>query len=127
MTANDTLRQLLDKRGVEWRRTPHYSSESMDNETVFFGIGIEWLANDHFNGRLGLRALKYEVTPEQAIAATLGRGTCRIDYHFGEWYCTGCGVMVGTCDPSSELCIDGNAIELWSYCPNCGRRVVNEQ
>lgn len=71
-TATDELRRMLDERGVEWRRTPHYSSESMDNETVFCGIGIEWLASDHLNGRLGLRALKYEVTPEQAIEATLG-------------------------------------------------------
>ena len=75
MTATEELRQLLDERGVEWRRTPHYSSESMDNETVFCGIGIEWMASDHLNGRLGLRALKYEVTPEQAVEATLGRGT----------------------------------------------------
>ena len=71
MTATERLRQLLDERGVEWRRTPHYSSESMDNETVFCGIGIEWLASDHLNGRLGLRALKYEVTPEQAVEATM--------------------------------------------------------
>lgn len=71
-SATDELRRLLDERGVEWRRTPHYSSESMDNETVFCGIGIEWLASDHLNGRLGLRALKYEVTPEQAVEATMG-------------------------------------------------------
>lgn len=71
MTTTERLRQLLDERGVEWRRTPHYSSESMDNETVFCGIGIEWLASDHLNGRLGLRALKHEVTPERAVEATL--------------------------------------------------------
>lgn len=72
MTATERLRALLDERGVEWRKTPHYSSESQDNETVFEGNGIEWYANDHLNGRLGLRAVRYEVTPEQAIAATLG-------------------------------------------------------
>lgn len=73
-SATERLRALLDERGVEWRRTPHYSSESIDNETVFRGEGIEWYANDHLNGRLGLRALRYEVTPEQAVEATLGRG-----------------------------------------------------
>ena len=72
MSATEELRRLLDERGVEWRRTPHYSSESQDNETIFEGNGIEWYANDHMNGRLGLRALRYEVTPEQAIEATLG-------------------------------------------------------
>ena len=61
--------------------------------------------------------------PEPSKATVLGRGTCRIDYHFGEWYCTGCGKMVGTSDPTSELNVDGNFIELWSYCPNCGRKV----
>ena len=72
MTATEELRRLLDERGVEWRRTPHYSSESFDNETVFNNGVIDWLAYDHINGRVGLRALKYEVTPEQAVEATLG-------------------------------------------------------
>ena len=122
-TATERLRAMLDERGVEWRRTPHYSSESMDNETVFCGIGIEWLASDHLNGRLGLRALKYEVTPERAVEATLGRGTCSI--RGGE--CDQCGAH-----------IHRDAVLFWvpagggmrtvesrdvSYCPNCGRRV----
>lgn len=50
-------------------------------------------------------------------------GTCHIEEHFGEWYCTGCGVMVGTRDPDSELCVDGNYVSMWNYCPNCGRLV----
>lgn len=48
-SATEVLRRMLDERGVEWRRTPHYSSESQDNETVFAGDGIEWYANDHLN------------------------------------------------------------------------------
>lgn len=65
----------------------------------------------------------------QAIAdelnAELGNGTCRIEERNGDWYCDACGEMVGTCDPASELYIDGNAVELWNYCPNCGRRVMS--
>lgn len=72
MNATDELRRLLDERGVEWRKAPHYSGESQDNETIFEGNGIEWYTNDHMNGRLGLRALRYEVTPQQAVEATLG-------------------------------------------------------
>lgn len=115
MTATDELRRLLDERGVEWRRTPHYSSESQDNETVFEGNGIEWYANDHLNGRLGLRAVRYEVTPEQAIDATLGRGTCRIGrgisglMHVTTGHCSECGAEV---------------VKPARYCPNCGRRCV---
>lgn len=90
MTATEMLRRLLDERGVEWRKTPHYSSESQDNETIFEGNGIEWYTNDHMNERLGLRALRYEVTPEQAIEATLGTritGETSDGYHtFDELY-----------------------------------------
>ena len=90
MTATDELRRLLDERGVEWRKAPHYSGESQDNETIFEGNGIEWYTNDHMNGRLGLRALRYEVTPEQAIEATLGTritGKTSDGYHtFDELY-----------------------------------------
>jgi hypothetical protein len=57
-SATDELRRLLDERGVEWRRTPHYSSESQDNETVFEGNGIEWYANDH--PHLDIRAVEDE-------------------------------------------------------------------
>ena len=123
MTATERLRQLLDERGVGWRRTPHYSSESMDNETVFCGIGIEWLASDHLNGRLGLRALKYEVTPEQAVEATLGRGTCRMTLadlrgpaYTDVYECSECGhqTMVYTVMDESEPP---------RYCPECGRKV----
>ena len=106
-SATDELRRLLDERGVEWRKAPHYSSESQDNETIFVGNGIEWYANDHMNGRLGLRALRYEVTPEQAIDATLGRGTCHVAA-FG--FCSECGARM-----------DGI---YQHYCPNCGRHCV---
>lgn len=116
MTATDELRALLDERGVKW---------TYDSGTYRWRSGrhpfpfAAWAFNDEL---LTVSAVK--VTPAQAVDATLGRVTCRIEAHYGEWYCTGCGVMVGTCDPTSELCIDGNAIELWNYCPSCGREVV---
>lgn len=110
MTATEKLRRLLDERGVEWRRTPHYSSESQDNETVFAGDGIEWYANDHLNGRLGLRALRYEVTPAQAIDATLGRGTC-------EWCAD------GKFDGQTVM-MSNHGWQRINYCPSCGRRIV---
>lgn len=128
MTATEELRRMLDERGVEWRRTPHYSSESIDNETVFRGEGIEWYAHDHLNGRLGLRTARYEVTPEQAIEATLGRGTCHpvANDNLNEsegtgdaWAnCSECGYLLCVLtDPSSPMP---------NYCPKCGRKVVDE-
>ena len=113
MSATDELRRLLDERGVEWRKAPHYSSESQDNETIFEGNGIEWYVNDHMNGRLGLRALRYEVTPEQAVEATLGRGECRqIETEEGFIVCSECGA------PQPE---DYTVY----YCWCCGRKVVD--
>ena len=124
MSATDELRRLLDERGAEWRKAPHYSSESQDNETIFEGNGIEWYVNDHMNGRLGLRALRYEVTPEQAVEATLGKGTCRVvsklliegEYVPAEYY-------------EFEMeCGEGfkwDESEPPRYCPNCGRKVVD--
>lgn len=123
MTATEELRRMLDERGVEWRRTPHYSSESIDNETVFRGEGIEWIANDHLNGHIGLRALRYEVTPEQAVEATLRRETCRMTRVENEerilcgWVeCSECGPVY---PPAAKAIQD--AIR---FCPYCGRRVV---
>lgn len=68
----------------------------------------------------------WHYTPEQFMNMLVGVGTCHIEERHGDWYCTGCGEMVGTCDTASELCIDGNAIELWVHCPNCGKRIVSD-
>ena len=130
-SATEELRRLLDERGVEWRRTPHYSSESRDNETVFEGTGIEWYANDHLNGRLGLRAVRYEVTPEQAVAATLGPGTCRDLGGTGAngeqvFNCSECGCVLSLYDRdgSNNLCTSF-VFDYPRYCPECGRKVVS--
>lgn len=127
-SATDELRRLLDERGVEWRRTPHYSSESIDNETVFRGEGIEWIANDHLNGHIGLRALRYEVTPEQAVEATLGKGECEI-LGYDDGYDEGVdGEMYQYADPRYFLSCEHEAYGSITpnYCPVCGRKVVDE-
>lgn len=69
------------------------------------------------------RKLDYDFVIADELNATLGSGTCHIVERNGDWYCDACGDMVGTCDPASELFIDGNAVKLWNYCPNCGARV----
>ena len=118
MSATDELRRLLDERGVE-----HYD-------------GVEktyWL-----NDRRAYRASADEVsngliqlhlwctTPEQAIEATLGRGTCRfIDDSDGEFppKCSACGY-----EPSIYECSwlnDGGYEFEGNYCPNCGAKVVS--
>lgn len=123
MTATDELRRLLDERGVVWTAN---DGEHV-KETCWPYMGELTAAFAEFdNGTTRFACDTWCFTPEQAIAATLGAGTCHIEERHGDWYCTGCGEMVGTCDTTSELYIDGNAIGLWRFCPNCGRRVVSE-
>lgn len=115
MTATERLRELLAEREEDYG---HLLG------TVFWkGARHGHAARDSDEGDK-LIVTSYYLTPEQAIAETLGRGTCRIELLGMNYQCSGCGDVVGSDDPTSELCIDGNAIELWRFCPNCGRRVV---
>lgn len=77
----------------------------------------------------GRQELVFDEDDLQAMAdelnATLGRGKCRIEHYGMGYYCSKCGNEVGSDDPEDEQCIDANAIELWSFCPRCGREVVD--
>lgn len=61
MTATDELRRLLDERGVEW-------DEYGDGYTLFQRGGREYTVQPNVCNRL----IVTNLTPEQAIAATLG-------------------------------------------------------
>lgn len=123
MSVTDELRAILDERVVEW-----WAEESeIDHVTVWNANGgharfYEPKTTNHDLLQVGY----YDCTPAQAVEATLGRGMCQIEERHGEWRCTRCGEIVGDSDPWSELYINGNAIELWRYCPWCGREVVQE-
>ena len=110
MTATDDLRRLLDERGVEWCDDGYPTTC-----TVWVSNGIVW----HGLWRDDCIELIAHLTPEQAIDATLGRGTCQMQRvesgtnmtRYG-WRCTECGMLaIGYGTPT--------------YCPNCGRRLVD--
>jgi hypothetical protein len=114
MTATDELRRLLDERGVEW----WYGFN--EKSTVFDG---EHDVRYEVDGILGLLFIRsaLNVTPEQAIEATLGRETCRIveerandtDVYWEDTLVMECGaefIWAGSDNPV--------------YCPYCGRKVV---
>lgn len=65
-------------------------------------------------------------TEAEAVEAwnTRAERTCRIEKIGDEWHCSCCGEMVGCDDPWCELFINGNAVELWNHCPNCGAKVT---
>lgn len=113
MSAIDDIRVLLGEHGVkceihdtkkrkdtlwDFRESSHAMfSEYRDGMTVFVMSGSLW-------------------TPAQAIAATVGRGTCHMETADGcqNWNsCSECGADYYTDQPIN-------------YCPNCGRRVVAE-
>ncbi len=116
MTATERLRQLLDERGVEWMGTSytkptqgHPTNTSLDEEH-HNAVFIEYVD--------GSVLRLFDLTPEQAVAATLGRGTCRvdgsIDYgEFGCWqYDLSCGCRILWPDSEPPM-----------FCPECGRKV----
>lgn len=74
--------------------------------------------------------------PEQAIAATLGRGECRniskiVDkYGQARFACSECGAWLDSRMLWNPECSNGESP--WvkdcklNYCPNCGRKVMND-
>ena len=118
MSATDELRLLLNARGVVWRDN--------NGDTEFCDVDgrmlVAWDAGEDREHMLTLTRL----TPYQAVEMALRRERqCRLADRYGDWYCTSCGEMVGTCDSASELYVDGNTVEhLWRYCPFCGARVI---
>ena len=92
MSATDELRKMLDERGVEWGNVRNDGSESdyltewqlEDNQGK--AIATEWAVGSG----LSVEIHRYHLTPEQAIAATLGsevNGDTSDGYHtFNELY-----------------------------------------
>lgn len=117
MTATDELRRMLDERGVEWHGD----------------IATYWRDADAVESLFADNALDvslYAVSPEQAIEATLGRGTCRnlIAHMQGQMpmlHCEECGCTTTLNVPSDGAGYIGETAMDWPlYCANCGRRVV---
>lgn len=113
MTVTDELRRLLDERGVE--RFDYVFSGS--DTTTFRVRGIYLTFTPMRDGLVCSTIL----TPEQAVEATLGRGTCKVKHSIvdevggGEldrWVCGECGHIWWSIEDAP------------SCCPRCGREVV---
>lgn len=123
MTATDELRRLLDERGVEWWQSANTLGCVFTRwHSPLFGDEVVAMEN----GKEGLVLFDHFMTPAQAVAATLGRGTCHDlavtpDYRDKtEFRCSECGYEYSAvggfgCDQGDE--------PDFRYCPNCGRRV----
>lgn len=121
ITTTERLRALLDKRGVEWKAL----SDRQEGE--FTITATRW--HDSEGGLLTMCICEpdgsiwdffWYPTPEQAVDATLGRGTCRRVLYkpTGVLVCSECGAgMPRQLDKYCYL----------HFCPNCGRMVECEQ
>lgn len=117
MSATDELRRMLDERGMKYEKTE-------DDTTIYYDSdGNRYTYN--VNPDSGWSQLfGYNLTPEQAIAATLGWGTCEwVLEHSGtlydKWRCSKCGYLFveSRVDQGIKDDFDPN------YCPNCGREL----
>lgn len=114
MTATDELRRMLDERGVKYR------THGTTDRTWFEVGNISWFIIERENGSLTADAVF--LTPEQAIAATVGRRTChKVRVHKDiedEEHCSECGRFLGFANDALA--------EPYNFCPKCGAEVVNE-
>ena len=104
MSATEELRRMLDERGVEWH----------GDIATYWGDAdaVESLFADN-----ALDVSLYAISPEQAVEATLGRGTCRLEREPDSdrlWWCSNCRSYH---EHVSEF--------PWEYCPRCGAKVVD--
>lgn len=116
MSATDELHRMLDKRGVEWNSTTSPTGTIWTYWDAFNGHRV--YAMDNENGTVKIFG-EWDVTPEQAIEATLGRGTCHLEKVASYGYpfeCSECKAWYGVNVLRGEL----------RFCPNCGRKVVAE-
>ena len=116
MTQTEILRRMLDECGIEW-----YEASGV----TFFGTsgyGTRYAASEPECG-IALDPL----TPEQVIAATVGRDTCRDTGDEMVFSCSACGFGLRDVRLSDESYLyddEGRLIEPWPlFCPNCGRKV----
>ena len=115
--ATELLRKLLEERSVKWW-------ETINSENCIFTwwesptLGMVHAMDNEDGETLFMTCLNNcDFTPEQAIAATLGRGTCHDvwqDDPFANFKCSECNDELHYRDKKRIAC-----------CPFCKREVVD--
>lgn len=127
MTATDEMRKLLDERKADYRVHQGITNGSMsyyDRYTVLID-GNPRASIDTGNGDEVVLTLR--CTPEQAIAATLGRGTCHDVYPNAAYCftCSECGHIRRFVQGWNN--VTNSSQDEFNYCPNCGARVERRE
>ena len=123
MTATDELRKLLDERGITHKTDTFVidADHGKVKETAWV-IGNSHHVYQEYRDRTVLTSTS--IAPEQAIAATLGNGTCKMEQipecRYDDIECSECGVALWafSMDKAGE-----GVIATPNYCPYCGRAV----
>ena len=121
MTATKQFRQLLDEHGVEYRT---YDNNKYDFVTWYDSPDGKECSFDEYGGGTTMMKM-WHVTPAQAIEATLGRETCKLERHGSLadwpsmvcWSCSECGFGWHHSIYDKQF----------SFCPNCGRKIVKSE
>lgn len=141
MTATDELRRLLDERGVDWRAPTGTLLADEDTGMTYWGHAGKGRSFVAMEVGGGLRV--DPLTPDQAVEATLVRGTCRMDtladarfteegdddgnYEYAALAeCSRCGAIVlmpPACEHYSFE--DDSLFAETNFCPSCGRMVIH--
>lgn len=103
MDATDRLRALLDERGARWTAC---SKATIDNQTYCYG-------HTYTEFQAGLMVT--DLTPEQAVEATLGPEDC-----WNTWDSELTGRLRFQCSECKAVSLEITPF----YCPVCGRKVV---
>lgn len=133
MTGTERLRELLDERGVPFKTYGvKLYDVTMEVGTVYSGNGIDWVAIENPDThRISVANFKDELTPEQAVEATLGdsdataarqdgAGTCHNASDAadeGYFKCSACGA-------SCSVEWESGGWGAPRHCPRCGAKVV---
>lgn len=111
LTATERLRELLDERGVEYEALNRII-------TMWTGDVCSWIAIEDKDG-LAVAVNRDDLTPEQAVAATLGVETCHIVKASRKYVLSdGTELFEDGCSVCNGYIGEGD-----NYCPNCGRRI----
>lgn len=121
MSATDEFRRLLDERGVKWENVKREIRPRWFIAETAFSVSGTRMSYVEYVDNSFLICNDMNITPEQAIAATLGPGTCHnVDIGTeGYFKCSECGT-------SCSVDWEESGWDEPNFCPNCGRKVVGE-
>ena len=114
MTETTELRELLSKRGVKWKSVGGTTSD--DGITVWLVDNMPCQAAEIMTGGVVHLALHISaLTPEQAVAATLGREECDVIHDQDG---------VPRCSKCQNVLYDEYKDGIKNYCDECGAKAV---